>query len=489
MPQVEGAPKELNNILETAYNNALKEYKGDKKKASQVAWAAVKNVFEQDKDGKWVKKKKEMSEEITIDAFKAGDYPQGKFGAKELSEIQSTYDPDTYEAPILIGHLSDPSYQGKSTIPAYGWIGKVKVVGDHLKLVASQFSEQLKQFIKEGFYKKVSAAFFQPDDPNNPTPGKWHLHHLAFLGGTPPAVKGLEQIAFAEMVKGLGVEFAEMDTQVESEPLDVAEEMGTEDTLSDLAEACANCMKKIEDALSSDADYETQKSRCQLALSDCTNEMYSAMNMHWMFVEKLENVEEHNEAEMSEKKNWLVELYERITKRKDQDMDAKKEKEYQDEIGTLKAKVTAFEEEKTKAEEEKAKAAEEAKDNTLKSKIATFCDQAIKDGKMTVAMRADVKDDKGNITKKGDETVMFELGKISAESLKSFQEKYTVQVVPTGVTSGLDPKNEPEKKTDIFSKAKEYAAAHKSDKEFAGLNAEDAVSRAIWLNKMDRIKL
>ena len=216
------------------------------------------------------KKKIEFGESgIVIDAFKEGDYPQGIFKAKELSEIAGTYNPTNYEAPVLIGHLSDPIYKGKTTIPAFGWIGKVVQVGDHLKFITSQFSEQLKQFIKEGLYKKVSAAFFDPSDPSNPTPGKWHLHHLAFLGAVPPQVKGLEGIAFS--IQGSqGIEFAEVPAVVSENGsvIDTVEKIGTEDTIKDLTESCATFISKITDALSNDIDEDTQKVRCFLSLSD-----------------------------------------------------------------------------------------------------------------------------------------------------------------------------------------------------------------------------
>jgi hypothetical protein len=62
MPQVSDAPKELNDLLETVYQSALKQYDGDKGKASQASWAAAKKVgWEKDKDGKWNKAKKQES--------------------------------------------------------------------------------------------------------------------------------------------------------------------------------------------------------------------------------------------------------------------------------------------------------------------------------------------------------------------------------------------------------------------------------------------
>ena len=471
MPQFKDAPEEMNKIMEAAYSSALKKYKGNKAKASKIAIAAAENAGWKKVSGKWEKSKTEMAEEIVIDAFKEGEYPQGKFTGKELSEIASTYNPSNYEAPILIGHLSDPSYKGKSSIPSFGWIGKAIVVGEHLKLVVSQFSDQLKEFIQQGFYKKVSAAFFQPDDPNNPTPGKWHLHHLAFLGGTPPAVKGLEGIAFAEIVCE-GVEFAEMDTEITG--IDAAEELGTEDTIKDLTESCATFISKVQDTLTSDIDADTQKSRCQLAAYDLQTEIQGCLDMHWMFTEKLENIEEHNEAEMSEKKTikqTLVELAQSfINKGKENKVDAKKEQEYQEQVATLTAQLKEFAEKERLAKEaqDKIDADKKIADEKIaleakQTEIKNFCDETIKAGKMTPAMR------------EKDEPIMFELSKTNIDALKSFQEKYSIPVVPLGEVDLHQEENKPAENK--LAKAEKYIKEH--PKEFADLNHAQAIRKAL----------
>ena len=488
-PEAGDAPEEVKKILKAAYAAFRDKHPGEnpatKTKGAKIAWGAVHAAgWSKNAEGKWAKKKKEMSEEIEIDAFKEGDYPQGVFGAKELSEIQETYDPENYEAPILIGHLSDPSYKGKSAIPAFGWIGKVKVVGDHLKLVASQFSDELKDFIKKGLYKKVSAAFYDPTDSTNPTPGKWHLHHLAFLGGVPPAVKGLEGIQFAAV--GTPIEMAEFQTEVtvDGTAIDTAETLGTDDTLTDIEESCATFISKVQDALTGNIDAETQKSRCQLAASDLSNEIYSTLNMHWMFIDKLENIEEHQEAEMSEKrksfKQKLIDFTANlINKQKETDMDAKLIKEYQDRIDLLDAQVKEFQEKERVASEAKttadtaAQEAEKVAAQTAKeTEIKTFCETAIKENRMTPAMR------------ERDEPIMFELSKTNIDALKSFQEKYVKSVVPLGEVDLTVQKPE-----DVTAKAKKYAAAHSKEKEFAGLDADKATSRAIYLYSTGVIKL
>lgn len=433
-----------------------------------------------------MKKKKETLGEVIVDAFKTGNYPQGTFTLKELSEIQSTYNPENYEAPILIGHLSDPSYQGKSTVPAYGWIGKIKLVGEHLKLVASQFSEQLKEFIKDGFYKKVSVAFFKPHDPNNPTPGKWHLHHLAFLGGAPPAVKGLEGIAFAE-IKCPGVEFAETDAiiSIDGAIIETVEGIATDDTIKDITECAANFITKIEECLTADIDGETCKSRCNLAAISLQAEVQQYLDAHFAFMNKLDKIEggemeEGTETEMSEKKTWLVELAEKVQslihKRKENNVNAQKEEEYQVKIAGLETKVKEFTEKEMAAQaakaevEKKAKEAEAlAEDKKLTTEIEIFCDAAIKEGKMTPAIR------------EKDKPIMFMLGKTNIDALKAFQEKYIGQIVPLGEHTIINQTQTHEPKKDKMTLAEIYVKEHPT--EFSGLTQKQAVRKAFLESK------
>lgn len=63
MPKVEGGPKELNDMLETVYQAALKEYDGDEVKASAAAWAAAEKAgWHKNEDDEWVKKERKNEE-------------------------------------------------------------------------------------------------------------------------------------------------------------------------------------------------------------------------------------------------------------------------------------------------------------------------------------------------------------------------------------------------------------------------------------------
>lgn len=56
MPQVQGAPSELNNLLETVYQNCISDG-GSEQSCSKIAWDAAKNAgWEKDENDKWVKK-------------------------------------------------------------------------------------------------------------------------------------------------------------------------------------------------------------------------------------------------------------------------------------------------------------------------------------------------------------------------------------------------------------------------------------------------
>ena len=71
MPQVADGPKGLNDLLEEAYSNCMKE-RNNAKKCSKIAWGAAENAgWHKNKDGKWVKKSAEEMKKDEI-AKKAG---------------------------------------------------------------------------------------------------------------------------------------------------------------------------------------------------------------------------------------------------------------------------------------------------------------------------------------------------------------------------------------------------------------------------------
>lgn len=100
---------------------------------------------------------------------------------KDLDEIVKKYDPSKHEAPIVIGHP-------KTNAPAYGWVEKLKRIGDTLYAAPKQLANEFVEMVNKGLFKKRSISLY-PDGT---------LRHVGFLGAQPPAVKGLPDVEFKE---------------------------------------------------------------------------------------------------------------------------------------------------------------------------------------------------------------------------------------------------------------------------------------------------
>ena len=132
-----------------------------------------------------------------IHVFKAGDQTsaqgvQRNFSEKDLQQVVDTYDPAVHTAPLVIGHSGD-----NDSVPAFGWIKGFQKQGANL-YADVEFSPTARDLVKDGHYRKVSISFYSPDSAINPSKGKWSARHLALLGASPPAVKGLEPFSFSE---------------------------------------------------------------------------------------------------------------------------------------------------------------------------------------------------------------------------------------------------------------------------------------------------
>lgn len=132
----------------------------------------------------------------TFEIFRAGTHiaVNGKkfdFPPEVVAQVAASYDPKLCEAPMVIGH---PNLNA----PAYGWAKSLRVENDTLYAEPHQVEPAFAEGVNTGRYKKVSACFYLPDSPGNPTPGQYYLRHIGFLGAMAPAVKGLRDAQFAE---------------------------------------------------------------------------------------------------------------------------------------------------------------------------------------------------------------------------------------------------------------------------------------------------
>lgn len=95
MPQIKDAPKKVNEILEAAYQNCLKEKGYDKERCSKIAYGALKNAgWYKDTDGKW--KKKQANANTDNDFF--------EFSCNAFSFEKETDDEEIYRMTIVIGN-------------------------------------------------------------------------------------------------------------------------------------------------------------------------------------------------------------------------------------------------------------------------------------------------------------------------------------------------------------------------------------------------
>lgn len=111
------------------------------------------------------------------------------FTEADLAACALGYDPGKHEAPLVIGHPV-------TNAPAWGWVKQLQCVDGKLLATPDQLDPVFVEMIQNGRFKKLSAAFYLPNSPANPTPGSLYLRHLGFLGAQPPALKGLDNAAF-----------------------------------------------------------------------------------------------------------------------------------------------------------------------------------------------------------------------------------------------------------------------------------------------------
>ena len=150
-----------------------------------------------------------------IEIFRAGRHTDDAgtahhFTEADLDGMAASYSPLLREAPLTVGHPKD-------NLPAYGWVKAVaRTPSGALSIDTHLVEPQFAEMVQAGRFKKRSASFYPPNALNNPTPGKWYLRHVAFLGAQAPAIAGLKDIVFSEDDAGGAVSFSE---SVSAEPV------------------------------------------------------------------------------------------------------------------------------------------------------------------------------------------------------------------------------------------------------------------------------
>ncbi len=171
-----------------------------------------------------------------FEIFKAGQHTDSSgvertYTENDLDSIVSKYNPENHEAPLVIGHP-------KSNLPAYGWVDKIKRVGDRILAFPKQVVPEFEEMVEKGLFKKRSVSFY-PDGS---------LRHIGFLGAMPPAIKGLKDVEFNADENEILIEFSEnyrinsigrvfqnlRDWMIEKFGMDVADKVVTQYSIDDL---------------------------------------------------------------------------------------------------------------------------------------------------------------------------------------------------------------------------------------------------------------
>lgn len=133
-----------------------------------------------------------------IEVFKAGRQTSSAGDTREWTEadldrIVANYNGQAdHEAPVVVGHPEHNS-------PAFGWVESLKREGKVLYAKLKDVLPEFAEAVKQRTYRNRSISLY-PD---------LTLRHIGFLGGMPPAVKGLADIAFRDKGEAITIEFSD----------------------------------------------------------------------------------------------------------------------------------------------------------------------------------------------------------------------------------------------------------------------------------------
>ncbi len=130
--------------------------------------------------------------EIEIEAFRAGTPASKGITAAQIAEAASSFNPAAQRAPVVMGHPGNDQ-----EAPAFGVLSGARVEGSSLFVKIKDLAKEAVDGVRQSRILNRSMAFWHPDHPSNPTPGKLSLRHLGLLGGALPAIPGLPPLRFS----------------------------------------------------------------------------------------------------------------------------------------------------------------------------------------------------------------------------------------------------------------------------------------------------
>jgi TolA-binding protein len=179
-----------------------------------------------------------------FEIFKAGNYPQGAFTESDINALCSNYDPSFCEAPLTLDHTQKG--------PAYGWVDSLKNENGSLKASFRDVTEDLKEFVQSGKYRKVSVEIYRDLEGRKP-----YLKAVSFLGAAIPQVKGMEPIEFKESPSDV------YTFEIEEEPAESKELQEIQDNIQKLNTSVSSFNEQL-DKLNVPENKEIQEAKTQI---------------------------------------------------------------------------------------------------------------------------------------------------------------------------------------------------------------------------------
>jgi len=138
---------------------------------------------------------------VRVHVLQAGTYRDlhgntVEIGAELMRALADSYDERLYAAPVVIGHPQHDS-------PRYGTVVEPRHTGADMDVGLTQLDPAFVDAHRAGRYPQRSLSFWPAAHPSNPTPGRPYIRHLGFLGGAPPAIKGLRPAELAADAEGV----------------------------------------------------------------------------------------------------------------------------------------------------------------------------------------------------------------------------------------------------------------------------------------------
>jgi len=179
-----------------------------------------------------------------FEIFKAGNYPQGAFTESDINSLCSHYDPSFCEAPLTLDHTQKG--------PAYGWVDSMKNENGSLKASFRDVTEDLKEFVQSGKYRKVSVEIYRDLEGRKP-----YLKAVSFLGAAIPQVKGMEPIEFKESPSDI------YTFEIEEESTESKELQEIQENIQKLSTSVSSFNEQL-DKLNTPENKEIQEAKIQI---------------------------------------------------------------------------------------------------------------------------------------------------------------------------------------------------------------------------------